>query len=220
MNKSPFRYPDTLVIIFAREPLAGQVKTRLIPTLGEEGATKIYKQLLDYAINNVITSNLSPANICITPESNRHYFTQMTCSSQFELSVQSGNDLGERMYNSLIQALKHYSKAILIGTDCPFLSHNDLQQSIATLDNNDMVFSPANDGGYVLVGANAVNPVVFEQVFEQIDWGTEKVMAQTRMKLLKHKVSWQELSAQNDIDIEADLKYLPLHNKFQDFIKN
>ncbi|MCN4144788.1 MAG: TIGR04282 family arsenosugar biosynthesis glycosyltransferase [Thiohalomonas sp.] len=216
MNKLSYRYPDTLVIIFAREPVAGQVKTRLIPALGEEAATNLYKQLLDYAINNVITSDLSPANICITPESNRHYFTQMACSSQFQLSVQSGNDLGARMYNALALALKHYSKAILIGTDCPFLSHNDLQQAIAALDNNDMVFSPANDGGYLLVGAKAVNP----QVFKQIDWGTEKVMAQTRMMLLKHKVSWQELSAKNDIDIEDDLKFLLLHNKFQDFIKN
>ena len=128
------------------------------------------------------------------------------------------------MYNALALALKHYSKAILIGTDCPFLSHNDLQQAIAALDNNDMVFSPANDGGYVLVGAKTVDSLVFtkvfKQVFKQIDWGTEKVMAQTRIMLLKHKVSWQELSAKNDIDIEDDLKYLLLHNKFQNFIKN
>lgn len=217
MNKLSYRYPDTLVIIFAREPVAGQVKTRLIPALGEEAATNLYKQLLDYAINNVITSDLSPVNIAITPESNANYFSQMPCSSYFEISLQSGHDLGARMYNALALALEHYSKAILIGTDCPFLSHNDLQQAIAALDNNDMVFSPANDGGYVLVGAKAVvNP----KIFESIDWGTAKVMTQTRTILVKHNVSWQELSVQNDIDIEGDLKYLLLHNKFQDFIKN
>ena len=208
-------HSDTLIIIFAREPVAGQVKTRLIPALGVEGAAKLYKRLLDYAINNAIASSLSAVNLCITPESNKNYFSQMPCSVNFELSVQTGKDLGARMHNALAVALNNYSKAILIGTDCPFLSSHDLQQAIIALDNNDMVFSPAKDGGYVLVGAKKISPVVFEH----IDWGTDKVMAQTRRALLKYNMSWQELPEQYDIDVKDDLKYLLLHNDFKGLIE-
>ncbi|MCK5664536.1 MAG: TIGR04282 family arsenosugar biosynthesis glycosyltransferase [Thiotrichaceae bacterium] len=213
MKKQQFRYSDTLIIIFAREPVSGNVKTRLIPALGKEGATSLYKRLLDFSIKNVISSDLSMVNLCITPDSAKAYFYQMDCSASFELSVQTGNDLGVRMYNALAQALKHYSKAILIGTDCPFLSSDDLQQAINALNTNDMVFSPAEDGGYVLVGAKQVSP----EVFEDIDWGSDKVMTQTRKSLLKHNVSWQELSVQNDIDVKDDLKTLLLHDEFKDF---
>ncbi|MCU7940228.1 MAG: TIGR04282 family arsenosugar biosynthesis glycosyltransferase [gamma proteobacterium symbiont of Bathyaustriella thionipta] len=211
MKSQRFCHSDTLIIIFAREPVIGQVKTRLIPALGKEGATKLYKQLSDYVINNVITYNLSPLSLCITPESCMAYFTKMASSSHFNVSLQTGNDLGARMYNALALALKNYSKAILIGTDCPFLKLDDLQQAISALDKNDMVFSPAKDGGYVLVGAKKVTPAVFKQ----IDWGTEQVMAQTRKALLNHNVSWRELSEQHDIDVDSDLKYLMLIHDFK-----
>lgn len=214
MNKPPFHHCDILIIIFAREPVTGQVKTRLIPALGEEGATSLYKQLLNVTIKNVIAADLSPVNLCITPDSRITFFSQMSCSASFELSVQVGNDLGERMYNALERALKNYSKAILIGTDCPFLSSDDLQQAISALDEHDMVFSPAKDGGYVLVGAKKVNPVIFEH----IDWGTDKVMEKTRETLLKHHINWLELTEQHDIDVEDDLRKLLLHNDFKHFV--
>ncbi|MCK5647742.1 MAG: TIGR04282 family arsenosugar biosynthesis glycosyltransferase [Gammaproteobacteria bacterium] len=209
-----FPHPDTLIIIFAREPVSGQVKTRLIPALGKEGAAELYRRLLDFAIDNVITAELSPINLCLTPESRSSYFTEMPYADQFELSVQVGHDLGARMYNALAAALKHYSKAILIGTDCPFINKADFQQAIAALDSHDMVFSPARDGGYVLVGANRVIP----DVFENIGWGTENVMAQSRIVLAANDFRWQELAEQCDIDIKNDLKYLLLHDEFKEFI--
>lgn len=215
LKKQAFHHSDTVIIIFAREPVPGQVKTRLIPALGEKGAAKLYQRLLKYSINNVVDGALSAVNVCVTPESDKNYFFQMTGSVNFKLSVQAGKDLGTRMYNALAQALNYYSKAILIGTDCPFLSLDDLQQAINALDNNDMVFSPANDGGYVLVGAKKTNSAIFEH----IDWGTNMVMVQTRTALVQHKISWQELTEQYDIDIEDDLRKLLVHNKFKHFVE-
>ncbi|MCW8930415.1 MAG: TIGR04282 family arsenosugar biosynthesis glycosyltransferase [Gammaproteobacteria bacterium] len=209
-----YSYPDNLIIIFAREPVSGLVKTRLIPTLGKEGATKLYCRLLDYTVKHVTESELSPVNLCITPESQPSYFTQMACAEQFEISVQMGNDLGVRMYNALLEGLKQYSKVILIGTDCPFLTATDLRQAINVLDEHDMVFSPTRDGGYVLVGAKKVLP----GIFKNIDWGTEKVMEQTRYALIANQLDWKELSEQDDIDVKDDLKYLLLHNDFKEFI--
>ena len=208
-------HPDALIIIFAREPVYGQVKTRLIPALGEKGATEFYSKLLAYTINNVITAVLSPVNLCITPESHISYFAEMPCADQFEISLQAGDDLGMRMYHALASGLKQYSKVILIGTDCPFLKKTDLQQAISALDENDMVFSPAKDGGYVLVGAKKVLP----DIFTDIEWGTDKVMEQSRKALTVNDFCWQELSEQQDVDIESDLRYLTLHDDFKDYFK-
>ncbi len=207
-------FPETLIIVFAREPVQGLVKTRLIPALGAEGATELYKRLLDFTISNVIDSHLSPVNLCITPESNTSYFDLMPAARHFELSVQNGRDLGERMYFALVQALTRYSKVILIGTDCPFLTKNDLELAIKALDEHDMVFSPATDGGYVLVGAKNVT----QAIFMDIDWGTNRVMQQSRNILSRLDFSWYELPEKNDIDVKSDLKYLLLHNDFKDFI--
>ena len=214
MTLQNFPYPDTLIIVFAREPLTGQVKTRLIPTLGKEGATELYRRLLDYTVDNVIAAALSPVNICITPESSTTYFTQMSCAEQFEISLQTGHDLGARMYHAIASGLQQYSKVILIGTDCPFLRKDDFQQAIMSLDANDMVFSPAIDGGYVLIGAKKVIP----EIFANIDWGTDRVMAQSRQALSDNDFCWRELSQQCDIDVKEDLNCLVLHDDFKDLL--
>lgn len=213
-----FSYSDSLIIIFAREPVAGKVKTRLIPALGADGAARLYQQLLDYTLSNTISAALAPVNLCITPESRKDYFNQLmlnhsAAAGSCELTEQQGQDLGIRMYHALTLALKKYSKAILIGTDCPFLSRADLKQAILALDANDMVFSPARDGGYVLVGAKKLVP----EIFNNIEWGSERVMEQSRKALLANGVCWQELSEQYDIDVESDLKYLSQYNEFKEF---
>ncbi|MCP3851171.1 MAG: glycosyltransferase [Gammaproteobacteria bacterium] len=213
MNKHHFLYPDSLIIIFAREPVKGRVKTRLIPALGQEGATKLYTQLLNYALNNVMNSALSPVELCVTPESHPDYFSRLSCAEQFSLSFQEGDDLGLRMLNALNQGLCHYSKVILMGTDCPFLTKRDLQEAITSLDKHDMVFSPASDGGYVLVGAKKVVP----HVFENIEWGTDQVMIQSRQVLIESQISWQELSLQDDIDLQSDLIKLKQLDEFKDY---
>jgi len=220
MSRDKFLYPDTVIIIFAREPVYGQVKTRLIPSLGKQGATELYKRFLDYAISQHTIShrrfnslNLAPVQLCITPESRDSYFYETYGSGIFTCSRQEGDDLGGRMSNALEVALKSYSKAILIGTDCPFLSPDDLQQAVTALDSHDAVFSPASDGGYVLIGVKKL----VTALFDNIDWGTERVMAQTREYMKANKLSWQELAEKNDIDIKEDLRYLLEHNEFKSF---
>ena len=195
---------DRLIIIFAREPVAGLVKTRLIPALGAEGACHLYQQLLNRTLTTCIHSALADIQLCITPESNTAYFTQLPQAAHYQLSLQTGDDLGQRMFNAMTSALKHYKKVLLIGTDCPFMSADDLQQAINALDNDDMVFSPAYDGGYVLVGAKNTKA----DIFSAIDWGTERVMQQTRDCLNNSDLSWAELAQQYDIDVPEDLRHI------------
>jgi rSAM/selenodomain-associated transferase 1 len=211
MVSSPdYLHPDTLIIIFARQPVAGQVKTRLIPFLGVEKATRLYQRLLATTLQlcqQPFSSGelLAPMQLNITPESNAAWFTDWDLASGVDIVFQSGQNLGTRMDNALKNALVHFSKAILIGTDCPFLNQDILLQSIKALDDNDMVFVPAHDGGYVLVGARRLAT----GCFDEIQWGTEHVMQQTRIKLQDCGLSWQELAKQHDVDDKNDLKYIP-----------
>jgi rSAM/selenodomain-associated transferase 1 len=205
--------PDVLIIIFARAPILGQVKTRLIPCLGEQGATHLYQLLLDQTLKLVTASPLIKINLCLTPESDTTYFTQRFNLSTKVITKQKGNDLGARMYHAMTQGLVQYKKVILIGTDCPFMTQTDLSEAILALDHYQMVFSPAYDGGYVLV--SAVNQL--NNVFNSIDWGTAFVMSQTRVQLRQQHLLWHELKTQHDIDIEDDLKQLNNMAVFQDF---
>ncbi len=204
MTKIAYRYSDVQIIIFARKPVAGQVKTRLIPSLGEQGATQLYSALLQFTIKNISAYHLAPVCMAITPESDIRYFSVQNGFPDMEISPQKGMDLGERMYHALESSLQRYSKAILIGTDCPFFTRQDFQNAIDTLDDKDMVFSPARDGGYVLVGAKSLFPGSFNNIL----WGTERVMQQTRQTLTGLNISWQELRQLQDIDTPEDLKYL------------
>jgi rSAM/selenodomain-associated transferase 1 len=206
-------HADVLISIFARQPIVGQVKTRLIPALGAQGAMILYQELLNHTINTVVRADLSVIDLCITPESQPTFFTQHRESNSFSTTMQYGADLGQRMYYALMCALEKVNKVILIGTDCPFLSRVDLQQAINALDTYDMVFSPAYDGGYVLVGATKLDKCVFSA----IDWGTPSVMAQTRQQLRQTNLSWHELAKQHDIDVPEDLVYLAsldMNNEF------
>ncbi len=205
--------PDTQIIIFAREPVYGQVKTRLIPVLGKTGATELYSALLDFSVHKIHRYKLASLCLCITPESQSQYFSRHYPFDDLLITKQTGKDLGQRMANALEQSLQQFSKAILIGTDCPFLDNTDLQQAIDALDSNDMVFSPAKDGGYVLVGGTGQ---LNSFAFEGIEWGTERVMQQTRQRLSKLNIHWQELRQQQDIDNKNDLKYLQHGHEFFD----
>jgi rSAM/selenodomain-associated transferase 1 len=204
----PF-YPDTAIILFAREPILGKVKTRLIPVLGVNNAARLYDQMLRHTINTVVDIDLAAIYLYITPESDPQYFHSMALKNNFQLRIQQGNNLGVKMFNALDQTLKQYKRAVLIGTDCPFLDADDLNEAIISLDTaqphkNTMVFSPAQDGGYVLVGASRV----CQEVFQDIEWGTEKVMSQTRSVLEYKQIQWRELNKQQDIDTCEDLSAL------------
>jgi len=205
--KSSYLYPDKRIIVFAREPVQGKVKTRLIPFLGEKGALQLYEQLLDHALESAIQSTLCSVEICISPESNKNYFLQYNLN----ITIQQGDNLGDRMFHAMQSALEQHSGVILMGSDCPFLSQTELHKSILALNSHDMVFTPAYDGGYVLVGAKKINPIAFEN----IQWGSEHVMQQTREVLSANGISWKEMTTLNDIDTGADLKHLSALETFK-----
>ena len=188
-------YPDGKLLVFAKAPLAGQVKTRLAPVYGSRGAAQLYRLMLRECLEKA--AGLAPLELWCTP-STRHSFLR-TCAHEVgaTLRVQRGRDLGMRMYRALAGALESAPWAVLIGSDCVSLRRADLDVACATLRHGkEAVLGPAEDGGYVLFGLRRID----KGLFRPIRWSNTRVLAQTRQRLLRFHYDWAELPARWDVD--------------------
>jgi uncharacterized protein len=179
----------TAVIVFSRAPVPGRVKTRLAARIGEWRAARLHLRLTRRALRTAREARCGPVELHVTAphaafEADRRVF------------LQRGNDLGERMY----RALRRHRRAILIGSDCPALAPRDLRKAARLLcAGYRVVLLPTEDGGYALVAARAAPRAMFEGV----DWGTSRVMAQTAERLEGFR--WTSLRTLRDVDRPEDL---------------
>jgi rSAM/selenodomain-associated transferase 1 len=197
--------PDATLILFAKAPVPGQVKTRLIPALGAARAALLHMALVRRAIETAKGSGIRQVDLCCAPVA--HPFL-MACRDRYglSLSAQEGPELGDRMAAALARALERRPLAVLIGSDCPGLTPGDLYSAARHLDQGyDAVLGPAADGGYVLIGLKRVDP----GLFTGIPWGTRRVADLTRQRLRALGWRWWELPVRSDIDRPADLPGLP-----------
>ena len=191
------------VMVFAKAPTPGRVKTRLVPVLGETGAAALHRQLVERTLDTASTAGLGAIELCCAPDTNDKYFA--ACAKRYGLSLraQGEGDLGMRMARALKRALASGAPGLLIGCDCPVLTSAYLREAAAVLVGGaDAVFGPAEDGGYVLVGLARMPPA---QLFENISWGTASVMLQTRARLEHFRWQWRELAPVWDVDRPEDL---------------
>ena len=211
------QYPDTRIIVFAKTPVAGKVKTRLIPALGHQGAKQLHCRMIEHTLDTVTKSHLAPVELHCTADISDDYIYQLSKRYNIPLKCQQGNDLGERMSNALNQSLNDSSHAILIGTDCPPISSAYIRQAIEVLQSgNDVVIGPAEDGGYVLIGIKSNQP----EIFTHIDWGTDKVLQQSRNRIHRQGLNYRELDILWDIDTPDDLIYLTNHQHWAHLLAN
>ncbi|NEX21202.1 glycosyltransferase [Thiorhodococcus mannitoliphagus] len=199
----PSRRARTL--IFARAPIAGQVKTRLIPALGAAGAAALHLRLLAHLVDSLSAAKLTPLELWVTPDTSHPCFASLAENDGVSLHIQRGADLGERLAAAAASGLTRADAVILIGTDCPQLSPRYLSRAIDQLDQHDAVLGPAMDGGYVLLGLK--RPA--SHLFAEIPWGGDRVAELTRQRLGDLGWSWAELTALPDIDRPEDLRHLP-----------
>jgi len=197
------RFPNARILIFAKAPEPGYVKTRLIPALGAEGAANLYVHLLKQTVESVVAANLSPVQLWCAPNSKHAFFQQLTSQYHVTLSDQSSGDLGERMYSAVDVALEESESVLLIGTDCPLLSSVHLAQALQWLmGGENAVLGPAEDGGYVLLGLRQNAAVLFENM----PWGGDQILKLTQQRLAELNWHWQELEPLWDIDRPADFE--------------
>ncbi len=200
---------SNLVIIFAKAPVAGFTKTRLIPALGEQGAADFQAALVMYTINAVLPDDIRSSfqwevELWLGSNDMPEFFEKIKQQHELALCLQQGCDLGERMLHAITASLNKYERVVLIGTDCPVINQETILTALSLLENNDMVFNPAEDGGYVLIAAKRIAPIVFSQVA----WGTPEVMQQTLRNLKRSNLSWALADQLWDIDTPQDLNRL------------
>jgi uncharacterized protein len=190
------------VAILAKAPVAGLVKTRLIPALGAAGAAALQERPIERAVETAHAAAVGPVTVWITPAAPHPCFTGLTSRFQVALAPQPEGDLGARMLAACRAA---DGPTIVIGTDCPALTPAYLRQAAQLLRaGTDVVVIPAEDGGYVLIGSRRPQP----GLFADMTWGTDKVMAETRRRLARLGLSWREPAQLWDLDRPADIERL------------
>lgn len=202
---APAPAADTRIIVFARAPEPGAVKTRLIPLLGAARAAALQRMLIDRAITTALAAGIGPVELWCAPSAQHPLLTRCAEQHGIEAASQCDGDLGARMLHAAVAALAATPRVIIIGADCPALTSGDLRRAAAALvDRHDAVLIPAEDGGYVLIGLKWWNAGVFTDIV----WGTDQVMTATRERLAALDWRWLELPSRWDVDRPADFERL------------
>jgi rSAM/selenodomain-associated transferase 1 len=190
------------VAILARAPVAGFAKTRLIPVLGAERAACLAARLIERAAQTASRAALGPVTLWGAPDASHPLFAELAGRFFLGLARQSEGDLGARMLHPITAA---NGPALVIGTDCPVITSAHLCKAADVLRRGlDVVIFPAEDGGYGLIGMRAPCPGVFAGV----DWGTARVLGQTRRRLQELGLAWEEPVPVWDLDRAEDLERL------------
>lgn len=195
---------EVRALFFARSPVAGRVKTRFIPTLGEEGALALHKQLIELTWQRITAGSDLAVELWLSEAGQEAWF-KTVCKTD-SVHVQQGQDLGQRMAHALNDALTRGHTALVVGADCVSLDADYLREAAQALNAGaDLVIGPAEDGGYVLLGVRHRVP---DGIFDGIAWGTDQVFAQTELRLSEAGINWKQLSRRWDVDRPEDLRRL------------
>ena len=194
------------VQVFARAPEPGEAKTRLIPALGAEGAARLHRRLVEDTVRTARQARIGPVTMWCTPDPSHPDLVALAERHGAGLATQRGAGLGERMHDALRDGLSTCRGALVVGSDCPFLTAADLADAASLLAaGRDAVIGPASDGGYYLLAVKRAD----EALFSAIAWGTSGVLQATRARMQRLGWHWSELATKSDIDRPEDLALLP-----------
>ncbi|XOV81493.1 MAG: TIGR04282 family arsenosugar biosynthesis glycosyltransferase [bacterium] len=189
--------------VFTRTPVLGRTKTRLARSLGEDAALAAHIELVEGCLSRLQLQADTRCVLSITETASMA--NQWAHQYQFELQYQTEGDLGTRMYHSLCRMLRgSVVAAVLVGTDCPAIDSRYVYQAFAALTQKDVVFGPAEDGGYGLVGVRACALPAACTLFEDIAWGGPDVMAISLERACQAQLSVSQLPVIWDIDTVTD----------------
>ncbi|MET2984105.1 TIGR04282 family arsenosugar biosynthesis glycosyltransferase [Aureibaculum conchae] len=184
-----------LIVIFVKNSKLGKVKTRLAKEIGDQAAFDVYSELVK--ITETATKNIAIDK--------RIYFSDAVVDSKWKnqhKKVQKGIDLGERMKNAFEDGFKDgYNHIVLIGSDLPDINSKHILKGLDTLKSNEVVFGPAIDGGYYLVGLSKLDT----SIFENKPWSQPHLLDVTTKELTERKINYSLLEPLNDIDTIDDL---------------
>lgn len=186
------------LLLFAKAPVAGNVKTRLQPQCSVEQAADIAKILLQETLRKATQNWSGEVLLCVWPDQQNPFLQSMATHYNVTLLTQGSGDLGEKMH----QAFKRYGyPAAIIGCDAPHIDPLTFVQAYTRLSNGENVIAAADDGGYYFIGL--AQPA--KQLFTDIEWGSAQVFSQTMQRAQQQAMAFAQLKTLNDIDAWQDV---------------
>mgnify|MGYP000035123756 CR=1 FL=1 len=195
---------DVCLCVFARAPVWGKVKTRLMRYMDAESACQLHRQLIDECLSRTVTKDLWSSRLWST-DTEDEFIATMSKNYSMSLHKQQGSDLGQRMAHAVKATLQSYRHVVLIGTDCPGLDAGYIETVLQHLQAGaDCVLGPAEDGGYVMLALSAYD----DSLFDDIEWGSSRVLAATRQRI--KSLGWQchEMPVLWDVERPEDYERL------------
>lgn len=187
---------SSALIIFARKPTLGKVKTRLAAQIGDEAALRIYLRLLTHTREVAMHAHCSTHVFLTEPPADLFW-------QDFRLHLQADGDLGEKMRAAFEELFAEgCGKVVIIGSDCPGLQAAHVQKAFDALDEHDIVIGPAADGGYYLLGMTRLH----EALFQNKSWSTDAVCSQTIAEIEAAGLTHAALPMLHDVDTAKDLQ--------------
>lgn len=207
--------PKPRLIVFAKAPQSGAVKTRLISALGADGSATLARSLLMHTLQQAMAAGVGPVELCMSPPPEDPAWHGVNLPTALVCTAQGEGDLGERMARAIDRVTAQHQPALLMGTDCPALTAERLAEAASQLERHDAVLLPVADGGYVLIGLKAPCP----EVFTKMPWSTSTVAAETLRRMAAIKLSVWKGPTLHDIDEPSDLVHLPAELSHPPFFK-
>lgn len=189
------------ILVFAKAPVPGRVKTRLIPALGEAGAARLAARMLGDALEQALSARVGTVELCMSPGPDSVDWSEVSLPKGITSSDQGEGDLGERMARAARRGIEAGEAVLLMGTDCPELTAPRLRIAATRLAEHEAVLYRAVDGGYPLLGLRTFHA----SVFEAIPWSTPVVADLTLHRLAALGWSVWQGETLRDIDEPADL---------------
>ncbi|MBK8502953.1 MAG: TIGR04282 family arsenosugar biosynthesis glycosyltransferase [Saprospiraceae bacterium] len=200
-NDREIKRAENGLIIFLRVAEAGKVKTRLAKTAGKSVALQIYQKLVKITLDQARHLNCT-TYLYFYPTIDQSFNDE---NKDFIFRKQYGEDLGQKMKIAFDQVLENHEKAVIIGTDCPYINTEIITDAFEKLDKYDVTLGPATDGGYYLLGLTKNH----SQLFSGVEWSTPMVLPKTIENINLLQWSVVLLPTLSDVDYEDDwIKYL------------
>lgn len=193
------------LVVFAKAPLPGLVKTRLIPALGAGGAAHLARQMLEATLSQALAADIGPVELCSAPAFEDSAWQSISLPPNISHSSQGPGDLGARLSRVAARIIAQEEAVLLFGTDAPQLDAAHLRHAAALLRTADATLFPTSDGGYILLGLNRFHPLIFSD----IPWSTADVASTTLARLDQLGWSVRLGPRLHDIDTSHDLQWVP-----------
>ena len=192
--------PNAALLVFAKAPRPGAVKTRLARSIGDRAAAEVYRRM-----GRLIIEQVAPApatvTVCHDPDDAGKEVRDWLGSAPARYWPQGGGDLGARLSRMFDRAFESSERVGVIGTDAPAVDAETVRRALLALDSADLVLGPSRDGGYYLMALRRPQP----HLFTGIGWSTPSVMEETVARARSLGLSVTCLEVQSDVDTAADL---------------